>query len=138
MSKTIDEKLNILINRKKQIDKEIKKLTKIKNSSCLICCEHIKYDYEFNCCNKIICNKCIFNHIKTIIDDIQIKAIKCPFCNDVMPYNKIYQICRLNKEKKYSEKYKNTFQQMIKYKKSSDIKEFSKILDQDKIYSFLY
>ena len=25
---------------------------------------------------------------------------------------------------------------MIKYKKSSDIKEFSKILDQDKIYSF--
>ena len=49
--------------------------------------------------NKIICNKCIFNHIKTIIDDIQIKAIKCPFCNDVMPYNKIYQICRLNKEK---------------------------------------
>ena len=50
-----------------------------------------------------------------------------------MPYNKIYQICRLNKEKKYSEKYKNTFQQMIKYKKSSDIKEFSKILDQDKI-----
>ena len=38
------------------------------------------------------------------------------FFNDLMPYNKIYQICRLNKEKKYSEKYKNTFQQMINIK----------------------
>ena len=89
---------------------------------------NITYEYEFQCCDKIICSKCIFEHIKTTIDDIQFKAIKCPFCNIIMQYNKVYQICRKNKNTKYSNKYKEGFQQLIKYKSARDIQK----LDEDK------
>ena len=94
MDKSVEQKLNYLLDKKKKLDAEIEKLTKIKNSCCVLCCDNITYEYEFECCDKIICSKCIFEHIKTIINDIQFKAIKCPFCNDIMPYNKIYQISK--------------------------------------------
>jgi hypothetical protein len=134
MEVTVEQKLNHLLDKKKKLDNEIEKLTKIKNSCCIICCDQITYEYEFQCCDNIICSKCIFDHIKTIIDDIQVKAIKCPFCNIIMQYNKVYQVCRKNKDSNYSKKYKDTFQQLIKYKNAKDIIKFDKILNKDKIY----
>ena len=133
---TVEQKLNYLLEKRKKIDKEIEKLTKIKNSSCVLCCDNITYEYEFQCCDNVICSKCIFEHIKTTIDDIQFKAIKCPFCNIIMPYNKIYQVCRKNKNIAYSKKYKDGFQQLIKYKKASDIQQLEEQLNRNKIYGF--
>lgn len=136
MEATVEQKLDYLLDKKKKLDNEIEKLTKIKNSCCDLCCDQITYEYEFQCCDKIICSKCIFEHIKTIIDDIQFKAIKCPFCNIIMQYNKVYQVCRKNKNTKYSNKYKEGFQQLIKYKSAKDIQKLDEELNKDKIHGY--
>ena len=134
MNQTIEQQLDSLLNEKINLDIKISKLIKIKESCCELCCDTISYEYEFKCCKYIICSKCIFEHIKTTIEDLQFKAIKCPFCNIVMEYNRIYQICRKNKAIEYSDKYKLGFKQLIKYKKASDIQKLDSILNKNKIY----
>ena len=136
MEATVEQKLNYLLEKKKKLEEEIDRLTKIKNSCCALCCDNITYEYEFQCCDNVICSKCIFEHIKTTINDIQFKALKCPFCNIILPYNKIYQVCRKNKKTAYSKKYKEGFQQLIKYNKATDIKKLEDELNKDKIYGF--
>ena len=112
------------------------KLYKIQSTCCNICCDNIEYEYKLQCCGVVICYKCIFEHVKIICEDIQFKAIKCPFCNVLIPFQTISKICRKYKKKNLSDMYRIGFKQLVNYKKTSDLLKINKILSEDKYYGF--
>ena len=96
---SLETRIQKLLNEKEKIDKQLNELYKIQSTCCNICCDNIEFEYKLQCCDVVICYKCIFEHVKIICEDIQFKAIKCPFCNVLLPFGIISKICRKYKKK---------------------------------------
>tara|TARA_Y100000768_G_scaffold370364_1_gene336114 strand:- start:4085 stop:4981 length:897 start_codon:yes stop_codon:yes gene_type:complete len=129
---TIDEQISIIDEQIKQLEKDKEKLINIKNNLCLICCNTIDYNYKFNCCDKIICSKCILEHIKNILNDYQFKIIKCPFCIKIIMYNDVKKVCQKNKLLELSNTYKSNILSFVN--KTSELNKLDKLLNKKKIY----
>jgi hypothetical protein len=50
-------------------------------STCLICCDNSCLFESTPCCNKFICEACLYTMIDTSANDLAFTGIKCPFCN---------------------------------------------------------
>lgn len=72
---------------------------KVKNINdyleCPICCENT-FNQIMLPCSSFVCITCLYNHIKTCINNVAFEGCKCPFTNKYLPEMFIYQILTLN------------------------------------------
>jgi hypothetical protein len=57
---------------------------------CSICCDNSYYQEKLPCCGHILCMKCLYETIDTMVNDISFSGCKCPFCNSYFPKNYMY------------------------------------------------
>lgn len=76
----------------------------LKQTSCMICCteEGCILKEHLPCCNNSICYGCMISIISSCLEGASLNIIKCPFCREILPYELIKSICRIEELWRYN------------------------------------
>ena len=81
----------------------------LKQTSCMICCteEGCILKEHLPCCNNSICYECMISIISSCLEGTSLNIIKCPFCREILPYELIKSICRIEELWRYNYREEN-------------------------------